>query len=961
MNNYLINNNKNWIDIIIDGKGGLNDNNLLLCKFLNINIVNFKDSKDELLSIIYYDDNLLQIKSIIGNEFNIDSSIITTVNSPIIDLIAFTDSNKNYTLFYYDTTTLYYISQKFKINTQILLSNIDPSYEIGNVSLKKYIEFDNYLFILSIGSKIYNLLIDNSIAYNLILDNYDGQYIYPFIYNNNKFITYTSNNIISIINLSYSFYINKTCNFKIISNQIRPSFYFSNYNNSSISSFYLSNNQNIPISISFWFSIMSQDDMSLKHSLLGLIDTLFINNGLDINTYNGCISVNITTKDQTYNIKSDENLFEANKLNHCCLTIDSNFETNLYLNNTLIGSININDNIINYSNFIVGGYNKLTGGFKGCINDLMIFNTSLSISDINNIYNLSNNDFSNRIIYIPMNNIYDVNNKYSLYGILNNPKNTFIKPKLIGIDNQLQLLVINDANNNLYTTTINNLKISLYTKIIQCDDFTPIIINNNIYIYCLLDSKVSEIILNQNIVKYKNQINNNYLIKNYDVSYINFSKYIIYICNKKKIHLLKETSNLYKITTNYLINNIQISNNLLNYSNLRNDYCIYINNLDQELTITINEEENITDIFFTNQLIQVTDNINSYYIKIIPNDLSLDSSDELESGLYCIIDDSYYIIHDENYVPIWYHKYKLNESIINSIKNLTHEYFFYPGDSITNVYIKNFYPKTILNITTLEKYDFVLLNDTKNKYKNFDLYNAIKLNNNILIPSNDNIFYLQIQDIKNNIIWEFFGDKHFNKNISKLNISALVFNKNNSTIILSFKNYNSMICIDYNSKKIIWIYDPLDIIIKYLKNPNNIKILLGSNLPNGQYVNYIPITNIQDIDISDDIISVYENELQYDRSRGEAFKIDLDNNQLVWIKQCYSLNSTINFNNNVYKIEKNTNNPFSKCLNWLNTCPSFVEYYSTLSNNDSISYFEPNKSSQVMNILRMNSGLISNL
>jgi hypothetical protein len=120
MNNYLINNNKNWIDIIIDGKGGLNDNNLLLCKFLNINIVNFKDSKDELLSIIYYDDNLLQIKSIIGNEFNIDSSIITTVNSPIIDLIAFTDSNKNYTLFYYDTTTLYYISQKFKINTQIL-------------------------------------------------------------------------------------------------------------------------------------------------------------------------------------------------------------------------------------------------------------------------------------------------------------------------------------------------------------------------------------------------------------------------------------------------------------------------------------------------------------------------------------------------------------------------------------------------------------------------------------------------------------------------------------------------------------------------------------------------------------------------------------------------------------------------------------------------------------------------
>jgi hypothetical protein len=45
--------------------------------------------------------------------------------------------------------------------------------------------------------------------------------------------------------------------------------------------------------------------------------------------------------------------------------------------------------------------------------DFMVFNKSLSINDVNKIYNFSLIDISNRIIYIPMTNPDDIHNNYS--------------------------------------------------------------------------------------------------------------------------------------------------------------------------------------------------------------------------------------------------------------------------------------------------------------------------------------------------------------------------------------------------------------------------------------------------------------------------------------------------------------------------------------------------------------------
>jgi hypothetical protein len=979
MSNNLIYNNTNLYDIIIDGNGGINQSaNSSFFKFINMNTC-YKNLSENILSIIYYDAYLNEIKLIYGLENNLNFSIITKVDEPIIDLIASVDNDLNYTIYYIDSTKLHYISKKYSINTSILLKTLNINMTVSDkVSLKKYIaqtenNLNNSLFMLSIGSNIYNLLINNNISANLIINDYNGEYYYPYVYQNNRYVVYTSDQTVVILNLTFSYTINQIGN--IIFNQLptKPSIYFQNSDLfCPTSCLYVSNMQNLPISISFWFNILESNDLSIKQSILGLVNNTIINNGLDIRAYNGGISVTIQMLDKIYEINSKENLYQYNKWNHCCLTIDSNFNTILYLNNSLIGSVNINDNLINYSTIIIGGYNNLIRGYNGFMYDFMVFNKSLSINEVNKIYNFSLIDISNRIIYIPMTNPEDIQNNYSIVGILKNTDQIYINPKLVGINNLIELIIVNSKNNYVYSTTIDNYIISLNSRLNQCDNYTPINLKNkdtnnkdtnNISLFSLLNSKLSEIILNNGSMKYDNIIDNkDYLINNFDIIYLNSLKYIAYISNDNKLHLLYESNNIIKIIINYFIENITISDNLYPiFSKSISDYFIVLNNTNKSI-ITINNNDYITKQLYLNQFIHITDNINNYYIKIIQNDLLVHSDTSVGHGIYATqTSNNYYIIYDQNNVPLWYHKNTLNNTIINSISNSQKYYLFLENtqnDNNINVY-SNFYPKTIVNINTLERFDLVILNNLNNNFCNFNLYNAIQsIESNTIIPSDSNGFYLQIQNSDNKIVWEFFFDEFLkNENSYEFEISAIDINSINSNIAISLKNLNALICINYNTKKIIWIYDPSNTLKDLLISPNNIVFLTPSNLPSNQFLNYIPVSIIHDIRWIDNNIFIYQNEIEFNRSRSDGFKIDLKNKNLVWITQTYTENCPYNFNN-TFKIINNTN-PFAKYLNWLNTSPSFVEYYSTINteNNSIRKIIKDNKSLINIKKMRNTSGL----
>jgi hypothetical protein len=194
-------------------------------------------------------------------------------------------------------------------------------------------------------------------------------------------------------------------------------------------------------------------------------------------------------------------------------------------------------------------------------------------------------------------------------------------------------------------------------------------------------------------------------------------------------------------------------------------------------------------------------------------------------------------VSDENYVPVWYNKNTLNNTIINNI-NKSKKYSLFLGNNLNNDNINifpNYYPKTIININTLERFDFVLLNDSKNNINNFNLYNAIQtIDNNILIPSNSNGFYLQIQDYNYKIIWEFFANLFLTQtaiNNNNFDISAIDIHPINSNIIISIQNTNALICINYYSKNINWIYDPTNTFQNFLIPSYDVIFLTATNLP----------------------------------------------------------------------------------------------------------------------------------
>lgn len=939
MSNYLISNKKSWNDIILDGIGGEGSGkiNSSFSSFINVNQIGNGSRGGGELAIIYHDIDNNEIRLAYGINSKYEYKVIKKLNTVINNLIGHVDNNLNYCIYYTDSNYLYYISTQLKeiIDTKIYLNKMNNN-DI-KVSLRMYCENLETLFMLSIGSNIYTLIDDANISYNLVAENYDGRYFYPYINNGVMYVAYTMNRGIIIMNLNLSYRTQVIGNMNYNQEPTKLSAIFDNtLEYSPTKCVYISNQQNLPITISFWFNVLEPDDLFIDQPIISMLDGEMKNAGLVFQAYNGGLKVIIKIFDETLTISSGDNLYAYNKWNHCCLTINKDGVTNLYANNKLIGCVKIKHKLVNFSNFMIGGANNLLTGFKGYLHDFIVYNREIGINEINDLYHneFAGGNSEGRIIYLKLtyddiNDCYNnLRNRNEIIGYLPDSLNLYTNQKLVYNDNTLYLFVINTVHNSIYCINKNseNSNLSLSSRITNCEQYIPYINNNEIHLLIEIGSKVSDVIVNQSILRYQNVIDNkDYLIENYVVNVVNGFKYITYIDSNSKLHSLWKASNSYKIETSYLINEIKVNKLYPEFVDNIYDYVVKLeeDERNRELEININGRDIIIETFDLGQIIKITDNIKTFYIRIISNYIPIGKKVE-GSGFYSSIGSgNYYIIHDQNGVPLWYFKNELNNVLINRITNAQKGLLFLARDDAKINAFNYYYPKTIINIKTLERFDFNLFNDLNNSFVSYNLDNSIKIGYTLFIMSKSG--YIQEQNSIHNIIWEI------DLNLKGLELANFdVCGKSgrvNREIIVSFKNYDFILGIDYNSQKIVWCFDPTNSFLPLFKETKDIIFLQPIHFPNDDYTSYVPINNIKYICYENDLntFSVYGEQAEYNRLKGDTFEINIQDGTILWKKE--------SFINNWDEIFKERN-PFSKYLNWLRVDPCFVEYYSSVEDSE---------------------------
>ena len=196
----------------------------------------------------------------------------------------------------------------------------------------------------------------------------------------------------------------------------------------------------------------------------------------------------------------------------------------------------------------------------------------------------------------------------------------------------------------------------------------------------------------------------------------------------------------------------------------------------------------------------------------------------------------------------------------------------------------------------------------------------------------------QVDTVKlNQIVWEWWSTNYFNTEDNDFfHLNSIDIHPVTGNIVLSCKNCSSIICIEYSTKKILWVIDSDGQLSTEFKDSSNVKFLIPTAEPNIGGSNYYGTGSQHDarwqIDIDpltsgNDIISIYDNETgsRKPRSRGVIYEIDLTNNIALFRSNVYH-NSTTSDSMGSYKIIKEDNNSYSHVLNWVQMHPCLQEF-----------------------------------
>jgi hypothetical protein len=969
---------RNWYDITIDGNGGQASRNVgIIAPFVNLNTT--MDSGRKILSNIYFDISKNQIRLSKGRSPIMEYQVLVNTNRTINGLIGDTDKNdiSKYTFFYFDSINLYGYSNILNFNNSILLSNF-VSNNSNNATLKKCITSNYSLYLFSYGSSIYylNNVFNGMFIPVIIVNDWDGTNFNCTIDDNsgNYYLIYSSLNTFTKNVLLFNNHItdlvgNITYN---PGQNNKNAAYFLNNNLSQTPSNYMlvPNTTNLPITISIWF----KTDSLNNQTPFFLFDSDLTGTGLRVEIFNGSIRVSFALPLPWITVSSSnwpntDTVISINTWYHLCITIDMEFNASVYLNNSLLGSVGGVSSLQDYSAFMLGG---TTGnGFRGLLQFFNVYNRVLTINEITSLYNLL--DISNgRVINLPLDGVI-VNPNYTVIGKLIDTTNIYKNPELI-YNNPLEIYLSKNLETNIYKGIIDNsgniILGNRYKNLIKC---VPILYLNNV---SLIGMDSSFNLVNRSTytntsfnLNNKSQLYNNNIRLNdniFDIALINDEYYIYYVGTDNLVHQVWNPIMFQKIIINTYVTTI--TSNLTMWPlftvNGPTDFILQVDdNINAvNLTLTINNAiYNFSS--YPGQNIQVNDlSGNNYYFKITPDNVVIPDNTVIHNnyipGYYCTVgtfgsDQTYYTIYDCYGCPVWY---KINTSQKAQGGNNPKPCGLFLGNDINKVVCNifdGFLPRTIVNIDTLEEFNYYILPDSRGNTISWDSHEALEIKlplsrkGNMLIQSYTNGCYLQEQNRQRQIVWEWWSIDYLTSTDPedyKINSSSV--HPITGDIICSFRQQSSVFCISYTTKQILWAIDSNNTFYQLFRNASLTQFLNVVDEPIINGVQYYGTsgqydaqwnTDLQPIyDVYNYMISIFDNQSFYGRpnSRGVVYEIDIKNVDLSGNGKAYFRGNSYSYyggksgymgSNNIIKEDNET---FSWVINYPQLQPCLQEFAS---------------------------------
>jgi hypothetical protein len=397
MSNFSISNNREWYDIVQDGNGGVSNRiQGSITPFVSVNTT-LDSNNRTIFSIFYYDSVSGFIRRSFDRSPDMEFQNLSNVNglTGVSNLVGYTEQTNaaNHHYYYTDNTYLYSSLNNLPLTT---FSN-----NVTNVKIKKYISSTNAFFVLSIDKYLYTISGDNAITYTQLVIDYDGRDFYPYINDATQttYVAYTTENGIKVITpdggggggggggtvvTTYGTIVYtsaKKGNSAIFNNTVET--VATNY-------ILIGYTQTNPISISLWFN--TTDLTNAQKNVFALTDsslnsklTVYINS---INYSSGMV-LTINGSGGNVDVISTSSVVVPNTWYHLCITIDSSYNSILYVNGSNVGSV-VSSPLANVSGIFLGGIGIAALSFLGYIDELNVYNRAISNSEVTTLYNLGN-------------------------------------------------------------------------------------------------------------------------------------------------------------------------------------------------------------------------------------------------------------------------------------------------------------------------------------------------------------------------------------------------------------------------------------------------------------------------------------------------------------------------------------------------------------------------------------------
>jgi len=367
------------------------------------------------------------------------------------------------------------------------------------------------------------------------------------------------------------------------------------------------------------------------------------------------------------------------------------------------------------------------------------------------------------------------------------------------------------------------------------------------------------------------------------------------------------------------------------------------------LSLSVNETDRTAEVTPSgnvNKTIYVTYDTQEYFIKIVPADLPsatvLTKTIDYIPGYYLTVPSNgystvvYFVIYDENGVPIWYAKspiasislhkgYKNNRLITNAWNNLDRYLLQLSNNNIE-----------LVNIVNMIPFDSRFIHQDIDVHETQEIKDPISRRGNFIYLSYTNIvyapnsgFYIQEQSSDHQIVWEWWSyDRIDIHDPEWFHTNSLDVHPITGNILVSCRTHGIVFCIDYQTKDIIWAIDTngqLEIAanqstpIKFLTVTGDEYNGLDAQHDARWQIDITPLTN------SNDIISVFDNRsLSSGLAGGVIYEIDLMNN-LAICRSRIKGNSNVPFQGS-YTIVKELDDSFTHTINYSTEDPRVIEY-----------------------------------